>query len=128
MLDPRQSIRPTIITEKPAQSSAEQFQNEVLRPILKLQNELLIAIVAHFIQKRKVKWQALSPQARLDWVAHSLRNDLKMRALLLGTIIGHFTLAEWQAFQSDEAELTRRITELMTQRLQDQVALLVPIY
>ncbi len=121
MLDPRQSIRPTIITEKPAQSSAEQFQNEVLRPILKLQNELLIAIVAHFIQKRKVKWQGLSPQARLDWVTHSLRNDLKMRALLFGTIIGHFTLAEWQTFQADEAELTRRITELMTQRLQDQV-------
>ncbi len=124
MLDPRQSIRPTIITEKPAQSRTEQFQNEVLRPVLKLQNELLLAIVQHFIRKRKVKWLSMSLSARLDWIAHSLRHDLKMRALLLGVIIGHFTVAEWQTFQADEAELTRRITDLMIQRLQDQVTAL----
>ncbi len=117
----KKTIRPEIVTEQAAQSDVEKFQNEVLRPILKLQNELLLEIVKHFLQKRKVKFESLSKQARLDWIAHSLRNDLRMRGLLLGTIIGHFTIEEWQLFQSNEAELTRRITELMTQRIQSQV-------
>jgi hypothetical protein len=121
----KKSIRPEIITEQAAQSNAEQFQNEVLRPILKLQNELLLAIVKHFLQKRKVIFEGLSKKARLDWIAHSLRNDLRMRSLLLGAIIGHFTVEEWQVFQSDEAELTRRIIEMITKRIQDQIDSLI---
>jgi hypothetical protein len=121
MEDLKKTIRPAIVTEKVAETGSEQFQNEVLRPILKLQNDLLLAIVRHFLQKRKVKFEILSKQARLDWIAHSLRNDLRMRDLLLGTIIGHFTNEEWQVFQSDEAELTRRITEMMTRRIQDSI-------
>ncbi len=117
----KKSIRPVIVTGQAVQSEAENFQNEVLRPILKLQNDLLLAIVRHFLQKRKVKWESLSKQARLDWIAHSLRKDLRMRNLLLGTIIGHFTLEEWQIFQSNEAELTRRIIEMMAKRLQEQL-------
>lgn len=117
----KKSIRPVIMTEQAAQSDAEKFQNEVLRPILKLQNDLLLAIVRHFLQKRKVKLESLSKQARMDWVAHSLRKDLRMRDLLLGTVIGHFTLEEWQVFQSNEAELTRRVIEMMTKRLQEQL-------
>lgn len=117
----KKSIRPEVITEQAAQSEVEKFQNEVLRPILKLQNELLLEITKHFLQKRKVKFESLSKQARLDWIAHSLRNDLRMRGLLLGTIIGHFTVEEWQLFQLNEAELTRRITDLITQRIQSQV-------
>jgi hypothetical protein len=121
MEDLKKTIRPAIVTEKVAETGSEKFQNEVLRPILKLQNDLLLAIVRHFLQKRKVKFEILSKQARLDWIAHSLRNDLRMRDLLLGTIIGHFTNEEWQVFQSDEAELTRRITEMMTRRIQDSI-------
>ncbi|MFN7115369.1 MAG: glyoxalase [Saprospiraceae bacterium] len=117
----KKSIRPAIVTEKAAESAAEQFQNEVLRPILKLQNDLLLAIVRHFLQKRKVKFASLSKQARLDWIAHSLRHDNRMRGLLLGTVIGQFTPEEWAVFEKDEAEFRRRITEMMTKRLQDQV-------
>lgn len=116
----KKTIRPVIVTEKAAETESEQFQNEVLRPILKLQNELLLEIVKHFLQKRKVNFESLSKKARLDWITHSLRNDLRMRDLLLGTIIGHFTIEEWQVFQMNEAELTRRITEMMTKRIQDQ--------
>lgn len=119
------SIRPAIVTEKMAESSAEQFQNEVLCPILKLQNDLLLAIVKHFLQKRKVKFVGLSRQARLDWIAHSLRHDNRMRGLLLGTVIGHFTMEEWNIFEKDESEFRRRITEMMTKRVQDQVEVLL---
>lgn len=121
----KKSIRPVIVTEQIPQSDAEKFQNEVLRPILKLQNELLLEITKHFLQKRKVKFESLSKQTRLDWIAHSLRNDNRMRGLLVGTIIGHFTVEEWHIFRTAEAELTRRITEMMIKRIQDQIGALL---
>ncbi len=115
------SIRPAIVTEKTAESAAEQFQNEVLRPILKLQNDLLLAIFKHFLVKRKVKFNGMSKEKRLEWIAHSLRQDNRLRGLLLGTVIGHFTIEEWNIFEKDEAEFRRRIFDMMTKRLQDQV-------
>lgn len=125
MQDLKPSIRPTIDTAREAQSDAEKFQNEVLRPILKMQNDLLLAIFKHFLEKRKVKFAGMSNEQRLDWIAHSLRQDNRLRGILLGTVIGHFTLEEWAIFQSDESEFRKRITEMMTKRLQDQVGLLV---
>lgn len=125
MRDLKPSIRPTIDIAKAAQSDAEKFQNEVLRPILKMQNELLLAIFKHFLEKRKVKFAGMPNEQRLDWIAHSLRQDNRLRGILLGTVIGHFTLEEWATFQSDESEFRKRITEMMTKRLQDQVGLLV---
>ncbi len=121
MQDLKLSIRPKIEIEKSAPSVPEHFQNEVLRPILKLQNDLLLAMFHHFLQKRKIKWESLSRQAQLDWIAQSLRSDLKMRNLLCGTIIGHFTIKEWQIFQEHEVALTKRLIGLITKRLQDQI-------
>ncbi len=126
MADARQSIRPRIATEGTAVSEAERFQNAVLRPILKMQNELLIAVFRHFLEKRKIPFQRFSQQQRHEHIAHALRKDNRLRGLALGTVIGHFTPDEYAAFLTDEAELSRRITDMMVQRLQDQAERLLP--
>lgn len=120
MQNPKQAIRPTIITEREAQGKAEKFQNNVLRPILKMQNELLLAIYKHYLRKRRVKYEGMSKEQRLAWIAQSLQKDNRLRGILLGTVIGHFTIEEWEGYQTDESELKRRIINLMTQRLQSQ--------
>ena len=123
--DARKQIRPAITLEKEPATAAEKFQNETLRPILKMQNELLLAIYRHFLARRKVRLAAKSKQDRLDWIAHSLTKDNRLRGMMLGAVIGHFTTAEWEYYQANEGEMRRRITSLLTQRLQDQVELLV---
>lgn len=125
MQHPKQSIRPKIATEKEAVSDAEKFQNEVLRPILKMQNDLLLAIYQHYLQKRKVKYESMSKEQRLAWITQSLQKDSRLRGVLLGSTIGHFTLEEWEIYRQDEAELKRRIINLMTQRLQSQASYFV---
>ncbi len=125
MDDARKQIRPAIALEKEPASTAEKFQNETLRPILKMQNELLLAIYRHFLTRRKVRLAAKPKQDRLDWVAHSLQKDNRLRGMMLGAIIGHFTTEEWEYYQANEGELRRRITSLLTQRLQDQLERLV---
>lgn len=110
---------PTIIEEN-VTSPAEQFQNRTLRPILKMQNELLLHIFQHYLEQRKGKYFQLSNQAKLAYIEHSVRKDLKFKSLLLGVTIGQFTLEEWQQYQNNEKELRKRLTDLLVQRLQSQ--------
>jgi len=116
-------IRPAIpsITEENVTTVVEQFQNRTLRPILKFQNDLLLKIFHQYIQKRKNKFHQLSTPKRLEYIQTNIRNDLKFRNLLTGTVIGHLTIEEFEIYQKNESELRRRIITLLIQRLQDQV-------
>ncbi|NRB51784.1 MAG: glyoxalase [Saprospiraceae bacterium] len=117
------SIRPDIpsITEQHAASAAEQFQNKTLRPILKLQNDLLVALFQDYITLRKGKFHTLSHQGKAQFIKNSLQKDQKFKHLLLGCILGHFTPSEYTVYQTHKAEISRRITTLLIQRLQDQL-------
>lgn len=125
MNDPRKAIRPEVITEKEPISAPEKFQNEVLRPIIKMQNDLLVAIFRHFMDKRKVKLNGMSVEKRADWIAHSLRKDNRLRGMMLGAVIGQFTIEEYERYLHDEGEIRRRITNLLSERLQDQAKRLI---
>ncbi len=114
-------IRPKVQVEKPAYTEMESFQNDVLRPILKMQNDLIVDIYHHFLLKRKVPFKGMSVEKRKDWIANSLSKDNRLRGILLGSIIGHFTQEEWQFFAKEEGEIRRRITSLITERLQSQM-------
>lgn len=114
------ALRPSL--DLGASLPAERFQNEVLRPILKGQNELLLAIFRHYLRARKNPLERLPLPEQRSYIAHALRTDQKFKNRLQGTIIGHFTLDEWAEFVTDEAELTRRLTELLIQRFQSQIA------
>ena len=116
------AIRPNItsISEENSISAAERFQNQSLRPILKFQNDLLVDLFRQYIKKRKNKYLELIPEKRKEYIAQHIRQDLKFKNLLLGTIIGQFTLEELKVFQLEEKELIRRTTNLIIQRLQSQ--------
>lgn len=105
--------------------SAGHFQNATLRPILKLQNGLLLQIFKHYLQKSKGSFFQLAPPKQLEFIANSIRSDLRFRNMLTGIIVGHFTEKEWEDFAANENELTRRIADLLIQRLSDQVEALV---
>ena len=117
MSDQRTAIRPLIITEKDATTEAERFQNETLRPILKMQNDLLTAIFRRFMAKRKVPFDSFSPPRKEQQIEHSLSKDNRLRGLLLGVVIGQFTIGEYEQFLSQESEATRRIMSMMAERL-----------
>lgn len=117
------SLRPSIevnLEENP-ENSPGHFQNVTLRPILKLQNELLLQMFKHYLEKLKGSFFQLAPAKQLDFIANSIRSDLRLRNLLTGVIIGHFTKNEWDVFATQEQEITRRIADLLIQRLKDQV-------
>lgn len=124
-----QFLRPSIpvdLTENP-ENSAGHFQNATLRPILKLQNELLLQIFQQYLQKSKGSFFQLDRPKKLAFIAHSIRRDLHFRNLLIGIVVGHFTEEEWAIFAGQEQELSRRIADLLIQRLSDQVEGFLPL-
>lgn len=117
------SLRPSITTieREKAVSVVEIFQNQTLRPILKFQNNILVSIFEHHIENRKGVYYKLSPKLQEEYIVNQIKKDKQLHQLLLGTIIGHFTEEEWLLFTTNEKEPKKRITNMMIQRLQDQM-------
>jgi hypothetical protein len=123
------SLRPVIEAnvEGNPENSAGHFQNATLRPILKLQNELLLQMFRHYLQKTKGSFFQLTPPKQLEFIAQSIRSDLRFRNLLMGVVIGHFTQEEWHIFAAQEQEISRRIADLLIRRFSDQVESLLKV-
>lgn len=119
-----QTLRPIILFEKQAETEVEKFQNDTLRPILKLQNDLLIHVFIQYCQQRKGLFFKLSDKDKLIYIDQNIRKDMKFKHYLEGIITGHFTLEEYQLFLNHEEELTKRMIHLLIQRLQSQLLLL----
>jgi hypothetical protein len=121
------NLRPEIALEADGTTpgSPAHFMHHTLRPVLKLQNELLLLIFRHYLQKSKGTFWQLPAAKRPEYIAHCIRQDQKLRNMLSGVVMGHFTVQEIQVYQQHEAELSRRIAELLIQRLTDQLEGLV---
>ncbi|MEM1124541.1 MAG: glyoxalase [Bacteroidota bacterium] len=121
--DKLKELRPPIptIIDQNAVSAAELFQNRTLRPILKLQNDLLVAIFQQYIDKRKGTFYKLPFPKQLAYIEHSVRKDLRFKNYLVGTIVGQFTSEEYGQYVANEKELSRRMTDMLVARLQSQV-------
>ena len=102
-------------------TSAEKFNNETLRPIIKSQNYLLVTLFRHYFQKRKIAFERFSPEDQLAHIEQIIRKDLQFRSLLLGTIVGHLNPAQYLIFLQDEEELNRRTINMLIRRLQSQL-------
>ena len=116
-------IRPQIKkTQQFATTSAdERFQNETIRPILKLQNPLLLAIFHNYIEKRKGVFYELGVEKKLAYIENSLIKDQKFRNSVKGVIIGQFTVDEYQQYSLNSSSLNKRMMNMVIERLKDQV-------
>lgn len=112
----RRSLRPRLDTE-PTSQPAEAFQNDTLRPVLKLQHEHLLAVFQHFLIKRKVDLSKLPAARRAEKIAELLTRDNRLRGLLFGLVVGLFEGKEVAYYLQNEREVNQRLTSLLTQRL-----------
>lgn len=105
-------------------SSGEYFQNVTLRPVIKLQNSLLIASFKNYIRKHKNTFYELSLERRLEYIEKSIQKDIKFRNSLKGMIIGQFTVEEYETYIENSSALNKRMMGMVINRLKDQVQLL----
>ena len=73
----------------------ESFQNKVLRPILKFQNDLLLHIFNDYINRFKGEFFKLSSKQRLSYIHDSLSKDQRLRSVIIGTVVGLFSIEDF---------------------------------
>ncbi|MCG9792749.1 glyoxalase [Flavobacterium algicola] len=113
----------SIGTINPQSSSDENFQNQVLRPILKLQNDLFIASFINYITKYKKDFYSLSVEQKLITVENAIQKDIKYRNALKGMVIALFTADEYNTYVKNSSSLNKRMMSMLTERLKSQVQL-----
>ena len=102
-------------------SDLERFQNEVLRPIIKMQNNLLVALFKNYIRNRKIEFNKLEAEFQENKINSILTKDINFKNILLGSIIGHFNKNEIKIYLKSKSELNKRIIQMVKQRLQDNL-------
>lgn len=116
-------IRPQLLSAKvtDTMSNDERFQNQTLRPIIKLQNSLLLEVFQNYIVKRKNRFYELTLAKRMEYITHAIQKDLKLRNSLKGMIIGHFTVEEYGLYVENSSALNKRMMSMVIKRIQDQI-------
>lgn len=120
------AIRPQIINARVSanMSSDEQFQNKTIRPIIKMQNELLTEVFKNYVKKRKNTFYDLSLEKRLLFIENAIQKDMKFRNSLKGMIIGQFTIDEYLLYLENSSALNKRMMNITKERLQSNIQLL----
>lgn len=119
------ALRPLVPTETTdADGTVGAFLHATLRPVLKLQNDLLLAVVADFVRDHHI---SLRPTDHHHQLTELLGRNTKLRYTVVGLISGHFTAAEYAFYRPQRAELNRRLLEMALRRVLDQAETVVAL-
>mgnify|MGYP003604398831 CR=1 FL=1 len=111
----------TIGTINSESSLEEKFQNQTLRPVLKLQNDLLVQVFANHMSAYKNDFQNYSTQQKFKSIENAIQKDIKFKNLLIGIVIGQFTIDEYSAYIKIYSSLNKRIINMLIERLKSQI-------
>ena len=116
-------IRPDFMTTtiNDEMSTEERFQNLVLRPIIKLQNDLFIEVFKNYVAKHKNVFYDLSIEKRIDYIGNTIHKDMKFRNSIKGMIIGLFTIEEYKLYIQNSSALNKRMMNIVKERLINNV-------
>ncbi|WP_339916608.1 glyoxalase [Yeosuana marina] len=121
-----ESIRPEIpsATINDTMSSDERFQNLVIRPIVKLQNDLFNEVFKNYANKHKGAFYDLSIEKRIHYIENAIQKDIKFRNSLKGIVIGLFTVEEYKLYIQNSSALNKRMMQIVKERLISNIQLL----
>ena len=121
--DKIKACRPHItIKEFKNTSDEEQFQNQVLRPILKFQNKLLIKLFLSNCKTYKINFTEFNSEEKYEYIDNIFKKDFKIRASFIGTVIALFTLEEFEKYSVNQQLYNKRIIQMLAERLKNQTA------
>ena len=102
----------------------EVFQNQTLRPILKLQNEIFLMLFQDYAGSKIPDFNSLTTDKKINFIEQSLRKDHALRNIFIGMTIGMFTADEMKTYIPDKNVFNKRIITMLTERLKSQMKLM----
>ena len=103
----------------------EKFQNQVIRPFIKMQHSLLIALFQDYIKQRNIDFIDLKKEKQLNRISTILKKDTNFKSIISGIVIGHFSLNELNFFVQNSSELKKRVTQIVKHRLEDNLQVIL---
>ena len=116
-------LRPKVNSNKnfSYKNDIEKFQNIVLRPILKFQNDLLLELFIFEFEKTKTKFDLINNEQKIKLIINNLKYNNKLKQILLGTIIGMFSNKNIAFYKTNYSKINKRIFSMLNDRLIDQL-------
>jgi len=116
-----QQIRPRLDLDTSDSRPVERFQNETLRPILKLLNPTILRLVAARLARYGVGFAGMNQSEQRDRLRNLIKEDERLKRTLLGAVVGHFTEDELATYLDHKDEVRRRTVPMLLARAQDQI-------
>ncbi|WP_449386824.1 hypothetical protein [Chryseobacterium lineare] len=82
-------------------SDTENFQNQVLRSVMKLQNEIYLLLFNDYASRKISDFTSLTTDKKLNFIEQSLQKDNVLRNTFIGMTIGMLTSDEMKIYLSD---------------------------
>lgn len=114
-------VRPVLDFDTAGSGSVEQFQNETLRPVLKLLNPTILRLVATRLARYGVGFAEMDPEDQRDRLRNLLKKDDHLKRTLLGMVVGQLTQDEVGTYLAHEDEVRRRMVPMLLARALDQI-------
>lgn len=115
----KKQIRPTITSILTLENSGseETFQNNILRPIIKLQHDLILTYFQYYLNQKKININDLDSTLRKDIIRKLFKTDTRLKIELRGLIIGLLTVEELKEYLTQLSGLNKRINNMIEQRI-----------
>lgn len=104
-------------------SPEEAFQNTVLRPIIKMKHDLLIAYTRNYLTHKKHDFALLSKEKKVNYLTSCFEQDQTLRSELRGLVIGQFSVDEYERYCQTSNATNRRIMNIIKERMIDHFEL-----
>ncbi|WP_294322821.1 glyoxalase [uncultured Chryseobacterium sp.] len=105
-------------------SATEIFQNQTLRPVLKLQNEIYLMLFKDYALRKISDFDTLKREQKITFIDQSLQKDNALRNTFIGITIGMLTSEEMKIYLSDVKSFNKRIISMLTERIKSQLELI----
>lgn len=115
---------PTLGQNTTQSSEEEIFQNTTLRPILKLQNDLIVLVFQNYVNQIKLPFKDFTVEKKMSSIATIISKDIQLQNTLKGIVIGLFTTEEYHYYSKTISNSNKRIKAMLIERLQSQLQLL----
>ena len=114
------SLRPDLDLGGVDKTDMELFQNETLRPILKLQHELTISLLQQHKNYKLDKVKTMTKDQYDVFINKYLQTNVDLKNQLLGVVIGLFTNLDMTFYTEHRKEIHKRIIQMQKKRFVDE--------
>ncbi len=102
-------------------TAIEKFQNETLRPVLKLQNEVYLSVFENYAINLNSDFKTLSTEKKWKFIEQSIQNNISLKNIFIGITIGMFTDEELEVYLLETKTYNKRILTMLIERLRNQI-------